>query len=172
MPSPHSIRAAIAALALTVPLGAAAQPPPPLPPLQAPGATTFTIFLRGAPIGTEQVAVTRGADGWNIISSGRLAAPLDVVARRVQARYTPEWRPIEFTFDGTVRGQAQTIRTIVEGTAATSDIVILSSVWNDWSEPNDSRKTGSDVPNQVLHRKFEQVGVYGNGLYQLWIKRR
>ena len=117
-------RAAIAALALTVPLGAAAQPPPPLPPLQAPGATTFTIFLRGAPIGTEQVAVTRGADGWNIISSGRLAAPLDVVARRVQARYTPEWRPIEFTFDGTVRGQAQTIRTIVEGTAATSDIVI------------------------------------------------
>jgi hypothetical protein len=55
---------------------------------------------------------------------------------------------------------------------ATSDIVILSSVWNDWSEPNDSRKTGSDVPNQVLHRKFEQVGVYGNGLYELWIKRR
>ena len=55
---------------------------------------------------------------------------------------------------------------------ATSDIVILSSVWNDWSEPNDSRKVGSDVPNQVLHRDFVEVGSYGNGLYELWVKRR
>ncbi len=55
---------------------------------------------------------------------------------------------------------------------ATSDIVILSSVWNDWSEPNDSRKIGSDVPNQVLHRDFVEVGSYGNGLYELWVKRR
>jgi hypothetical protein len=55
---------------------------------------------------------------------------------------------------------------------ATSDIVILSSVWNDWSEPNDSRKVGSDVPNQVLQRDFVEVGSYGNGLYELWVKRR
>jgi hypothetical protein len=55
---------------------------------------------------------------------------------------------------------------------ATSDIVILSSVWNDWSEPNDSRKVGSDVPNQVLHRDFVEVGSYGKGLYQLWVKKR
>jgi hypothetical protein len=55
---------------------------------------------------------------------------------------------------------------------ATSDVVILSSVWNDWSEPNDSRKVGSDVPNQVLHRHFVEVGSYGNGLYELWVKRR
>ncbi|MBV8952143.1 MAG: hypothetical protein JOZ99_14790, partial [Actinobacteria bacterium] len=48
---------------------------------------------------------------------------------------------------------------------ATSDIVILSSVWNDWSEPNDSRKIGSDVPNQVLHRDFVEVGTYGKDLY-------
>jgi hypothetical protein len=55
---------------------------------------------------------------------------------------------------------------------ATSDIVILSSVWNDWSEPNDSRKVGSDVPNEVLHRDFVDVGSYGNDLYELWVKRR
>jgi hypothetical protein len=58
------------------------------------------------------------------------------------------------------------------GDVARSDIVILSSVWNDWSEPNDSRKVGSDVPNQVLHRRFEKIGTYGNGLYELWVKRR
>ena len=47
-----------------------------------------------------------------------------MVARRVQVRYTPDWRPIEFTFDGNVRGQPQRIHTVVEGTTAKSDIAI------------------------------------------------
>jgi hypothetical protein len=132
MPSFHSIRARLAALALATlvfatvslaaPHGASAQQPAVAPPLREAGATTFTIFLRGTPIGTEQVAVTRTATGWTIVSSGRLAAPIDAVARRVQVRYTPEWKPLEFTLDGTVRGQAQTIRTVVDGATATSDI--------------------------------------------------
>lgn len=56
------------------------------------------------------------------------------------------------------------------GDVAHSDIVILSSVWNDWSEPNDSRKFGSDVPNQVLRRDFCLVGKYGGDLYELYQK--
>jgi pimeloyl-ACP methyl ester carboxylesterase len=122
MRSLHSIRAAVAAVALAVPLHASAQQPAPPPPLQEAGATNFSIFVRGAPIGTEQVAVTRTATGWTIVSSGRLAAPIDVIARRVQARYSPEWKPIEFTLDATVRGQAQTIHTVIEGTTAKSDV--------------------------------------------------
>jgi len=114
----HSIRATLVALAL--PLAAAAQQPPVPPPLQEAGATSFTIFLRGAPIGTEQIALNRRADGWTIVSSGRLGAPVDMTARRLQVRYTPEWRPIELTLDGTVREQALTIRTVVEGTTAKS----------------------------------------------------
>ncbi len=120
----HSIRAALAALALAVPRGALAQPVPVPPPLQETGATTFTIFLRGAPIGSEQVALTRSADGWTIVSSGRLGAPVDVVARRVQVRYTSDWRPIDFSFDGTLRGQTQTVRTVIDGATAKSDISI------------------------------------------------
>src|SRR4051812_29454340 len=123
MLSSNCIRATVAALWLAAPLGASAQPVPIPAPLQAAGATTFTIFLRGAPIGSEQVAVNRVADGWTIVSSGRLTAPLDVVGRRVQVRYTADWHPIEFTFDGTVRGQAQTVHTVVEGTTAKSDIM-------------------------------------------------
>ena len=123
MRSSHSIRAALLALGVGVPLVLSAQLQPPVPaPLQEAGAMNFTIFLRGAPIGSEQVALTRTATGWTIISSGRLGAPIDVVARRVQVRYTPEWKPIEFTFDGTVRGQAQTVRTAVESTTAKSDL--------------------------------------------------
>jgi len=94
----------------------------PAPPLQEAGGSTYRIFVRGAPIGAEQVAVTRTADGWTIVSSGRLGAPFDVVGRRVQVRYTPDWHPVELSFDATVRGQQQTVHTIVEGTIAKSEI--------------------------------------------------
>ena len=111
-------------VALALPLAAAAQQPPVPPALQEAGATSFTIFLGGAPIGTEQIAVNRLAAGWTIASTGRLGAPIDIVARRLQVRYTPEWRAVELTLDATVRGQAQTIRTVVEGTTAKSDLVV------------------------------------------------
>jgi hypothetical protein len=35
-----------------------------------------------------------------------------------------------------------------------ADVVILSRVWDQFHEPNDSRKLGSDRPNQVLRRRF------------------
>jgi pimeloyl-ACP methyl ester carboxylesterase len=122
MASLHSIRAALAAALLALPLGAAAQDPAAVPQLQEAGATNFTIFLRGAPIGNEQIAVSRVASGWNIVSTGRLGAPIDAVQRRTQVRYTADWKPLEFTFDGVVRGVTQAIHTTIEGTTATSEI--------------------------------------------------
>lgn len=95
--------------------------------------------------------MTRSATGWTIVSSGRLAAPIDVVARRVQVRYTPEWRPIEFTLDGTVRGQATTIRTVVEGTTAKSDI-------NTAGQP--TQKTDTIDPNALLLLPNSFFGPY------------
>src|SRR6185295_4570541 len=124
MRSSHSIRAVVAALAVAMPLVLSAQPPPVPTPLQEAGATNFTIYLRGTPLGSEQVALTRTATGWTIVSSGRVGAPIDVVARRLQVRYTPEWKPLEFTLEGTVRGQPQTIHTVVDGTTAKSDVVV------------------------------------------------
>jgi pimeloyl-ACP methyl ester carboxylesterase len=123
MPSFHSIRAALAALGGALALGASAQPPPAQAP-QVSRTSTFTIFLRGTPIGSEQIALTRSATGWSIVGSGRLGAPLDVVVRRVEVRYTPEWRPLDMSLDATVRGQAQTLHTIVEGTTATTNVVV------------------------------------------------
>jgi hypothetical protein len=35
-----------------------------------------------------------------------------------------------------------------------ADVVILSRVWDEFHEPNDSRELGSDRPNRVLHRRF------------------
>jgi len=50
-----------------------------------------------------------------------------------------------------------------------ADIAILSAIWEDWSEPNDSRKVGSDAAEKVLARDFCRVGTYLN-LYQLYRK--
>ena len=141
----------LAALAAIMPLVASAQPPPVPLPLQEAGATSFTIFLRGTPIGSEQVALSRTATGWTIVSSGRLGAPIDVVARRLQVRYTPDWRPLEFTLEGTVRGQPQTIRTVVEGTTAKSDMVVAGQA---------SQKTDTIDPNALLLLSNSFFGPY------------
>ncbi len=49
---------------------------------------------------------------------------------------------------------------------ASADIVVLSSVWDAWDEPNDARIVGSDESNQVLREQFCSVGTYG-GVYEL-----
>ncbi len=62
---------------------------------------------------------------------------------------------------------------------AGSQIAILSGVWNDWDEPNDARKFGSDESNRVLRRDFCLVKTFGvrpddeakTPLYALYVKR-
>src|SRR5581483_1911157 len=52
-----------------------------------------------------------------------LGPPLDVVARRIQIRYTADWRPIEFTYDGVVKEQPEGVHTSIQGTTATNQII-------------------------------------------------
>lgn len=56
-----------------------------------------------------------------------------------------------------------------------ADVVILSSIRDDWEEPNASRVIGSDVPNEVLRRDFclegsYGKGLFGHGLYELYLR--
>jgi hypothetical protein len=44
---------------------------------------------------------------------------------------------------------------------SSSDAVVLSTVWDDWNEPNDSRAFGPDRPNEVLARDFCKIGDFG-----------
>jgi pimeloyl-ACP methyl ester carboxylesterase len=117
----HSIRAGAAAVAVLMPAIAGAQVTP--PPVMIPAASSFTIFFKAVPIGSEQIALTRSADGWTITSSGRMGAPIDVVARHVQVRYTDDWKPIEVTIDATVNGQTLSVQTIVTGATAQTHVV-------------------------------------------------
>jgi hypothetical protein len=50
---------------------------------------------------------------------------------------------------------------------ASADIAILSAIWDDWDEPNDSRVAGSDESERVLEEQFCLVGDFG-GLYRLY----
>jgi hypothetical protein len=50
-----------------------------------------------------------------------------------------------------------------------ADIAILSSVWKDWDEPNDSVKSGPNRPNEILKRDFCLVERFGRGgVYELY----
>jgi len=48
---------------------------------------------------------------------------------------------------------------------AAADVVILSSIRDDWNEPNDSLRPGDDAPNDVLAREFCLIGSWGDGLF-------
>jgi dienelactone hydrolase len=91
---------------------------------QAPGPATskFIVFLRTSQIGSDTVAVARRPDGWLISSTGSIGAPVDLVARNVQARYDPDWKPLELTIDGTVRGQVFGIHVTVDGSTAITHV--------------------------------------------------
>ena len=118
----HSIRAGAAAAALLAPAIATAQVLVP-PPVTVPASSNFTVFFKAVPIGSEQIALTRSSDGWTITSSGRMGAPLDVVARRVQVRYTEDWKPIDLIVDATANGLPLTVQTVVTGTSAQTHVV-------------------------------------------------
>jgi uncharacterized protein len=87
---------------------------------QSPATSNFSIFVRSTPIGTEQVTVAQGADGWTITSTGRVAAPIDLLIRQFRARYDASWHPLELTIDATLRGQASTVSSTVSGATATT----------------------------------------------------
>ena len=48
-----------------------------------------------------------------------------------------------------------------------ADFLVLSRVWDDWDEPNDSRVFGSNEPNEVVDEEFCLVGDY-DALYELY----
>jgi pimeloyl-ACP methyl ester carboxylesterase len=123
MPFLDCTRAACAALLVALPLAARAQQPGPPPPSPGAGAESFAVFIRGARVGSEQIAVTRTAEGWTVASSGRLGAPAEVVSRRVQIHYDANWNPRSASVDATIRGQAFSIQSTVTGTTATTHVV-------------------------------------------------
>jgi len=81
----------------------------------------FTVFVRGVPVGTEEVTVARTAEGTTIGGTTRIGPPLSLTIRRAQIVYAQDGSPIQCTLEGSVRDQLLGIRTVVSGTTATTD---------------------------------------------------
>lgn len=113
----YSTVAALLVLLAAAPL--LAQPAAAPPPSQA---ATFTTFIRGAPIGSEQVTVRSDPDGWVIQMTGRIGDPVNLATNRFEVRYDRDWKPLGLDVAGTLRGQALLIRTTVSAGSATTDV--------------------------------------------------
>lgn len=109
------LRAAVGALAGLVALAGA-------PVVVGAQEANFNIYVRSAMIGTEQVTVTRSAEGWTISSTGRITAPAEIVNRQLTAKYDQNWKPLELSLDATAQGQQTTLHVTVAGTAATIEL--------------------------------------------------
>lgn len=70
---------------------------------QQPDSRGYTVFLRGTPIGREDITVRSEQGGLVISGTGRVSPPLDIVTRRAEVRYRPDWSPISMVLDGTVQ---------------------------------------------------------------------
>ncbi len=82
--------------------------------------TGYAIFLRGTPVGREELTVRQDATGTTITVQGRLAAPLNVVTRRAEMKYAADGSPERFSLEATANGADVMVNTsFANGTAQT-----------------------------------------------------
>ncbi len=62
------------------------------------GEASFTIFVRGAEVGREQIVIARSGTDWIITSTGRLG---DQALNRFELKYTADWQPVELRLEAT-----------------------------------------------------------------------
>src|SRR5262245_55848014 len=90
---------------------------------QAPATATptgYTIFLRVAPVGRQELTVREDATGTTITTQGRLGAPLNAITRRAEMKYNTDGSPERFVLEGSANGNEVSIRTtFANGTAQT-----------------------------------------------------
>jgi pimeloyl-ACP methyl ester carboxylesterase len=85
-------------------------------------ASSFTVLVGGVRVGSEQVMLSRAADGWTVSSTGRLEQPLDQTTTRFEIRYGVDWQPQRLVLDATVHGQPLHVATTFGPTTASNDI--------------------------------------------------
>ena len=87
------------------------------------GTSSFSVFLRGQQIGTEEATVTRTTEGWTLTATGRSGPPLDFSFDRFVAQYSPTWAARSLEVAGQMRGQALVLNTTFANGTAASDVV-------------------------------------------------
>jgi pimeloyl-ACP methyl ester carboxylesterase len=86
------------------------------------GEAGFIVFQGGAPIGREQVRLTRAPGGWTINVTGQTGATAAITIEQFELRYSVDWQPIELKLEAIVRGRRQSLNTSFGLTTAISEI--------------------------------------------------
>jgi uncharacterized protein len=111
------------AVSLTATLSAQIAPVvPPPPKADLAGAESFTIFLAGRPVGREEVAVSRQAEGWTIRGSSRIGPPIATTVRQVEVRYDADWHPRALSLEGAIQDREVALETVFADGKATSNL--------------------------------------------------
>jgi pimeloyl-ACP methyl ester carboxylesterase len=119
MPVLYCICALVLLMAAPAAARQAAPAPQPQPPTE--GVTGYTVFVRGQPIGREDVTVQRTTAGaTTIISRTRLGPPVNLVTRRAEVRYRPDGSPESVYVDAQLNGQDINLETTFENGVATT----------------------------------------------------
>ena len=95
----------------------------PATPSPAVGEATFTVFMRGADVGREQVSVSRSGSEWIISSTGKIG---DQTLNRFELKYTADWHPVQMRLEATQASKEgpKTFRLLTSfaGTSAINEI--------------------------------------------------
>ncbi len=81
----------------------------------------YTVFLRGTPIGRENLTVRSDTAGLTVTSQSTLGAPLNIVMRHGEVVYRPDLTPISLTLDATINQKNVTLRTSFANGSAVSE---------------------------------------------------
>ena len=129
----------VLAVSLAATLSAQVAPPAPASAQRAElaGAESYVIFLAGRPVGREEVAVTRQADGWVLRGSSRVSPPIATTVRQVEVRYDANWRPLSLSLEGSIQDRevglettfadGKATNTVKEGTDSTEKVDAVSA---------------------------------------------
>lgn len=132
---------AVVALAVSLAVTLSAQVAPPslatAQRTELAGAESYVIFLAGRPVGREEVAVARQADGWVLRGSSRVSPPIATTVTQVEVRYDANWRPLSLSLQGSIQGREVGLETtfadgkatnaLKEGDATTEKIDVVSA---------------------------------------------
>lgn len=95
---------------------------PPQQSAGSPSSETLVVFLAGRPVGREEVAVTRQADGWVVRGSSSLGPPIATAVKRIELRYDAGWRPSGLDLEASVQGRNVSLTTTFAGGKATNQV--------------------------------------------------
>lgn len=84
---------------------------------------TFSISLRGQPVGQETVVVTRTDGGWRISSTGGQTAPAPFTIDKFEALYSASWQPVSLEIEARSGDQLLSLKSAFTATTATTDVM-------------------------------------------------